>query len=75
MKRWRNFDSYASAVATGVLAEVHAYGGQNEQMKQQLEAHLALNPRYGFAPVVPGRAKVLEGWWQVEQGELQPGSQ
>ena len=57
MKRWRNFDSYASAVGTGVLAEVHAYGGQNEQKKQQLEAHLALNARYGFAPVVPGEQR------------------
>ena len=42
-------------------------------MKQHLEEHLALNAKYGFAPVIPGRAKILEGWWQVERGESELG--
>ena len=68
-----NFDPFQSAITTGALGELHAYRGQNEQMKQQLEAHLALNSKYGFAPVIPGRAKILEGWWQVERSQLEAG--
>jgi len=68
-----NLDPFQSAITTGALAELHAYGGQNEQMKQHLEEHLALNAKYGFAPVIPGRAKILEGWWQVERGESELG--
>jgi len=42
-------------------------------MKEQLEAHLATNDRYGLAPVIPGREKILDGWCRVAQGEAESG--
>jgi len=69
----RDFNPFSLAVTTGALAEVHGYGGELRAMKEQLEAHLATNDRYGLAPVIPGREKILDGWCRVAQGEAESG--
>ncbi len=69
----RDFNPVNLAITTGAFAEVHGYGGELRAMKEQLEAHLAINDQYGLAAVIPGREKVLDGWCRVAQGELEGG--